>query len=283
MKTLYCFENRSAPFVDVFRQTAVRNGFSLVLQAPDANIADFGRFRDVYQHLSVNPEGFELACFHRYFALRALLPLGERAIMVDSDLFIQCRPDNIPTELTADPNGFVGSIGVAGGLHEEDISPHFSFWTKPLLDDFCDFLVEQYQSKVERLRTIYAQRCQQTRRASVSDMTLLYLWVQDRKIAFTNSNQVLGGRYIDHNVSSTACANALFTTSLGRKQLLMQPDGIRLRTVNGTSVEPLILHLQGRYKLAALPLLTGSSIKLWQRSVYIAGGRIARQAISRWR
>ena len=283
MNTLYCFENRSAPFVEVFRQTAERNGFKVVLQAPDAHDADFGRFREVYQHLSVNPEGFELACFHRYFAMRSLLPAGERAIMADSDLFIQCAPESIPAELTANPDGFVGSIGIADGVSEEDISPHFSFWTRPLLDDFCNFLVEQYLGHGERLRAIYAHRCQKTSRASVSDMTLLYLWVHDRKIAFTNSNQVFGGRYIDHNVSSTDCTNVRFATSFGRKKLLLRPEGVRLRTSEGASVEPLALHLQGRYKLAAVPLLTGNKVKLWQGSAYIAAGRIARQAMSRLR
>ncbi|MDM7957514.1 hypothetical protein [Blastomonas sp.] len=283
MNTLYCFENRSAPFVDVFRQTAERNGFKVVLQAPDANDADFMRFREVYQHLSVNPEGFELACFHRYFAMRSLLSLGERAIMADSDLFIQCAPESIPAELTANPDGFVGSIGIADGVSEEDISPHFSFWTRALLDDFCDFMIEQYVGNVERLREIYTHRCQKTSRASVSDMTLLYLWVQDRKIAFTNSNQLFGARYIDHNVSSTDCANARFETSFGRKKMLLGADGVRLRTIDGKTVEPLALHLQGRYKLAAMPLLTGNRVKLWQGSAYIAGGRIARQAMSRLR
>lgn len=281
MNTLYCFENRKAPFVDVFRQTAEQHGFAVVLQEPDANDPDFARFRQVYQHLSVNPEGFELACFHRYFAMRALLHPGHRAIMADSDLFVQCGPDSIPAALTADRQGFVGSIGVASGVHEEDISPHFSFWTRALLDDFCDFLIEQYRTGLDRLKTIYAQRCAVTSRASISDMTLLYLWVQDREIAFVNSNQLLAGQYIDHNVSSADCANASFATSFGRKSLFLTADGVSLRTIGGARVEPLILHLQGRYKLAAVPLLTRNRLKLWQGSAYIAAGRMARQAMSR--
>lgn len=281
MNTLYCFENRKATFVDVFRQTAERHGFTVILQEPSANDPDFARFRQAYHHLSVNPEGFELACFHRYFAMRALLPVGNRAIMADSDLFVQCAPEDIPAELIADRQGFVGSIGVNAGVPEEDISPHFSFWTRALLDDFCDFLIEQYRTGLDRLKAIYARRSAVTDRASISDMTLLYLWVQDRGIAFVNSNQVLAGQYIDHNVSSPDCANAGFETSFGRKRLLLSADGIRMRTKDGASVNPLILHLQGRYKLAAEPLLNRNQLKLWQGSAYIAAGRIARRAISR--
>lgn len=203
--------------------------------------------------------------------------------MADSDLFVQCGPDSIPAALTADAQGFVGSIGVTGGVAELDISPHFSFWTRALLDDFCDFLIEQYRTGLERLKAIYAQRCAVTNRASISDMTLLYLWVQDRGIAFVNSNQLMAGQYIDHNISSADCANASFATSLGRKSLFLSADGVRLRTTGGASVDPLILHLQGRYKLAAVPLLTRNRMKLWQGSAYIAAGRMARQAMSRIR
>ncbi len=280
MNTLYCFENRSAPFVDVFQETARRSGFAVVLQAPSQGIADFHAFRRRYVHLSVNPEGFELACFLRHFAMRDMLSPGERAIMADSDLFLQGGPAAIPSELTADPHGFVGSRGVADGRTEDQISPHFSFWTHELLADFCSFLLEQYGNKIERLRAHYARIKANDPRAAISDMTLLDLWVGDRAIPFIDSNQVFGGTYIDHNISTPEAGNARFATTFGRKRLILKEDGVLLQRDGGQLVMPIALHLQGRYKLASQPLANRDRLKLWRASAYIAGGRMVRGMLS---
>lgn len=278
---IVCFEDRSAPFVAAFRTSATEAGYDLTLAAPPPEDAAFRHFRSVYRHLSVNPEPFELACFRRYFAARTIVAPDERVIMADSDLIVQAGPRALPAEVMDFGRGMVGSVGVTAGTAETDISPHFSFWTGRLLGDFCDYLVHVYERQFDRLQAIHDARARNAARVAISDMTLLHLWTGDSGTPFLNANRVFGAVHIDHNVSMVDCANARFRSRWGRKALTHTQAGIGLTTSEGVPVRAAVLHLQGRYKLVATPLLAGSSLGVQRVSAYIAAGRFVRSLLAR--
>jgi hypothetical protein len=279
---LYCAESRRAPFVAVFRRSAETHGFDVCLTNPPAvPSAAFAKFQSSYRHLSVNPPGFELACFRRYFAAQADLAGKSSFVMSDSDIFVQ-GPWRAFPEPVRDAGCFVGSVGETPKGPEDDISPHFSVWTPVRLADFIDFLIFQYTERIDELQALYARRSAMTARPSISDMTLLHLWGHARNLKVLNSNVVQSdGSYMDHNVSTPLASNARFRENFGRKQLVLRDGLWHLRTIEGAWVYPLTLHLQGRYKLAAEPLLARQHGKLYAVSTYISLGRIARRLIQR--
>lgn len=279
---MWCFEDRQAPFVETFRRTAADAGFDVRLTspAPDKSPA-FVEFLQYYQHLSPNSYNFEMACFRRYFeAVRQVGP-KERVIIADSDLFINLEPSELPEELMDNGGRVTGSIGILNGVAETDISPHFSFWTGQQLTDFCDFIIEYYKSKFDRVQAVYRTRVQAgNTRASISDMTLFYLWVTDEGIPFFDTNRVLSGTHVDHNVSMIECQNAVFERQFGRKAIFRKGSKLALKTSEGQQVTPAILHLQGRYKIIASDLETRHTFAVAARSAYIMAGRTARGVIA---
>lgn len=273
------FENRSAPFIDVFKRTATSHGYDLLLTPPPVDDPAFEQFRSLYRHLSINPESFELACFQRYFAAQALTAPDERVVMADTDLLIAAAFRDLPGELRNFDRGLVGSVGVRNGEAEADISPHFSIWTGRLLRQFCEFLVETYRSQHDQLAMIYSARAAHTDRVAISDMTLLNLWVSDAGIPFLNSNALFDGVHIDHNISVTECSSHRFRKSLGRKAIRLSGNRISFATESNEMVNAAVIHLQGRYKLGANALARKKMINFDIISTYIAAGRIARGII----
>lgn len=278
---IVCFEDRRAPFIEAFRLSATQSGYDLALGPPPADDAAFTHFRSIYHHLSVNLEPFELACFRRYFAARATVGLDERVIMADSDLIVQTAPGELPPAVLDFGGGVVGSVGVTGGLAETDISPHFSFWTGRALAAFCDYLIDVYERSFGRLQAIHEARGRTAKRVAISDMTLLRLWIEDSGTPFLDANRVFDGVHIDHNVSVTECANARFRSTWGRKALKRTRAGLGFETQDGAPVAAAVLHLQGRYKLVAEPLVADRQLRVQQVSAYIAAGRFARSLLAR--
>ena len=275
------FENRSAPFIDVFRRSASSHGYDLLLVPPPVDDPAFERFRSLYRHLSINPEGFELACFQRYFAAQALTAPDERVVMADTDLMIATAFRDLPGELQDFDRGLVGSVGVRNGEAEADISPHFSIWTGRLLRQFCEFLIETYRSHQDRLAMIHSARAAYTDRVAISDMTLLNLWVSDAGIPFLNSNALFDGVHIDHNISVTECSSHRFRQFLGRKALRLSGNRISFVMESNEMIDAAVIHLQGRYKLGAGALAQRRMMNFRLISTYIAIGRIARGVISK--
>jgi len=281
VRQLFCIEDRSGPFVDVFRASALDAGYVVEVRAPEIGDPRFNRFKSVYRHLSVNSAAFELACFYRYFAVRATVKLAQRFIICDSDLVVQCGPEELPEEIREFTTGLVGSVGITGGVLEKDISPHFSIWSTELLQDFCDFLIHAYEMQGERLQSLYSDRRKTNPRASISDMTLLQLWVQQRSVPFLNSNQIFGDLHVDHNISLRECVGRQFRTFLGRKSLRLAKGKVGLIDIDGRPIRAALLHLQGRYKLVAEALYRRQRFKLIAGSAYIALGRRVRSSLQK--
>jgi hypothetical protein len=203
---------------------------------------------------------------------------GERFVIADSDLLLNARPEEIPALLIEQGEALVASIGRTNGIPEGDVSPHFSFWTPSLVQRFVDYIIQVYETQASRLELIYRSRCESgNKRAAISDMTLLRMFIQDQSIPFLDSNQVVDGMVIDHNFGMVECKNATFKMSCGFKAFHRNNQRIYITNINGEHVQPIVLHLQGRAKVASNALLNGrdSSARLRLGSLSLA--RKARQ------
>jgi hypothetical protein len=281
---LYSIEDRQAPFVDAYVRSAGANGFDLRLLRPGAErTSAFAKFVSVYQHHSINPVAFELACFRRYFEVLSLTAPGDRFIIADSDLLINLPASRFPRTLAAFDHGLVGSIGVSGGRPEQDISPHFSYWTHTLLKQFVDYLLASYETAPGRLETIFRQRRDQGNpRAAISDMTLLHRFIADTGTAFMNSNCVIDKTYVDHNFSMAETSHERFRMAWGFKAFDADGDGdgIVFSTADGEPLRPAVIHLQARAKIAASDLSTGHFLRARGRLAALSAARRMRTWLS---
>jgi hypothetical protein len=235
---IYCIEDRQAPFVGAFVNSVVAHGFEPRLIGPrEDESPEFSKFRRVYRHLSINPERFEMMCFRRYFEVARLVSSGERFLIADSDLLINAKAKAIPQLFTGQPEALIGSIGYNAGVPEQDISPHFSFWNPVLVNQFIQYLIDIYESQVSRLEYIYnARQVAGNKRAAISDMTLLHMFVHDTSVPFVDSNQVVGGMLIDHNFSMAESANSVFRKECGFKAFRRDQGSIKFVTADGLTV-----------------------------------------------
>jgi len=276
---MWTYESRTAPFVDVFRRTATRAGYNVSIISPGDEPKSFAQFRSHYRHLSVNSEGFELACYRRWFEIAAQVGRDDFFVHADSDLVVQTGFAALPAELR-DSGALVASIGVTDNILEQQINAGYSLWTGRRLHDFCDYLVARYEAGADALAAVRADLIAAGNpRASISDMVLLHLWVTEAGVPFVNSNRVIAGQYIDHTFFMPGCLGTSFCMTLGRKALTFRSDGFWLTTSEGDRIRPVSLHLVGRYKIMAPAIEAGDSLGLAARSAYILGGRAGRSLL----
>ena len=249
---LITIEDRTAPFIDAYKASAIEAGYDLTLVPPSKNKpASFRKFEEVYQHHSDNSYAFEISCFRRYFdALELLRQTDEKIIISDSDQILFGSPMELPPQMRC-IDTLVGSIGVSKGVKETDISPHLSSWTKVHLKRFTDFLIAKYENSSYELEAIYKSRKQQNTIAAVSDMTLFYLYVKESGCQFYDTNTIIDSCYIYHNISMSEANNCSFRLDCGHKKLISDSGDILLETDMDLSIKPLSLHFQGRAKIAA--------------------------------
>lgn len=283
---IWCCEDRTAPFVDIFSKSAIDNGYRLHIIAPDKLCVKYEHFRAHYHHLSPNPEFFELASFRRWFEIAQHVGPNDRFVLADSDLIIAAPFATLPKSIR-DFDGLVGSIGAHEGILEKGINGGFSIWTGRMLHDFCDYLVHTYETGFESLQQIYAARVSNgDNRASISDMTLLYNWVKEANIPFLNSNRLLSNEdrtsiYIDHNFFMPQGIDVKFKMAFGRKRLYRKKQEIWLQTDTDQPVRANSLHLGGRYKIMAADIAHNRTFKVITKSTYISAGRSIRYLLSK--
>lgn len=276
------YDDRSLPFIEVFRRSATRAGYAVELIGPSAAVPDgFARLERAYRHLSPNNPHFELSSFRRWFEIAERVDPDERFVHADADLIV-CTPwAELPGAITG-ATGLVASIAVNDGIAEKQINAGFSLWTGSMLADFCEFAASFYESRADELARIHAGLLESNPRASISDMTLMYLWVQERAIPFYNTNSVLRdeqGRlhYVDHNINLTEAINARFKTSYGRKAVWFTPRGINFRTADGEPVIADSVHMAGRMKILSEPFEKQDKVQIALKSTYILLGRLGRR------
>lgn len=76
-----------------------------------------------------------------------------------------------------------------------------SYWTLSALDDFLAFLQDSYENHLDRLRVKYDYHVAHDIPGGVTEMSLLYLWVQDRpRMRFYNMSIPKNGRVFNNTV-----------------------------------------------------------------------------------
>jgi hypothetical protein len=156
------------------------------------------------------------------------------------------------------------------------VSPHFSIWSGALLADFCDYLIHAYRERSDTLAALLRDRAKTQRRASISDMTLIGLWCRERGIPLLNTNRRFGRITIDHNITMSEGADVLYAAAFGRKRIRFAGDGALFETADGVPIRPIVIHLQGRYKLAAQAIVERRRARLALVSSAIALARTVR-------
>lgn len=152
---MWSCEDRVAPFVEVFRRTAVQAGYDVRLIVPQTEApAGFRKLKTCYRHLSPNPEGFELASFRRWYEIAAQVAPGDRFLLANSDLVVFTGWNSLPA-CVRDHEGVMGSIGATGDVLEKAVGGGFSLWTGRLLREFCDYMVTSYERDGDELASVH--------------------------------------------------------------------------------------------------------------------------------
>ena len=273
-KDIYLFETRNINFLKPYVDKAQSLGFN-VTNLNNAQLQDnkqYQEFLNVYEHYSVNPPGFEIACFARYFAMASVIKNDEPFLMTDTDVYI--------TKAFKDLQGhdfkgtFVGSEGFTATGTEHQIAPHCTVWNRELLIDFIRFVLEAYKQNKEDgfLDKLYQLRKAKYIQTAISDMNLIYHWIQANKIPYLNSNSTKFPFGIDHNISELRCEDAEFKGYQNRKYLKINNDRITCFLKSGQTQNMALLHFQGIYKESLNSFYLGKYKKFRRFTIRRNGG-----------
>lgn len=287
MDNIYIFETRELDYLTSYINKAKKVGYKPVVVSNSnlANDKKFAEFKSIYTHLSVNAYDFELNCFARYFAFANTLTNNDSFILSDSDIYITDRK----IELSDPPfkNVFIGSEGFANGVTVAQISPHFSVWNRDMIMDFTNYLLTVYKRNQEDNFLGEYYEVQKSilgyNATAISDMTLLYMWVNENNIPYINSNSASNDLGIDHNISVLSSKNAEFQSVHNRKKIEVTADGkVNLILESGERKEMSCLHFQGAYKQILNDYYLGnlekfnkfsSTVNFSQKLQHLAGGK----------
>ncbi len=248
--SVFFFENRTKPFIDICYGRLEEKGFSphLATHASGPGAVMFDTLRAHYEHRSVNPAEFELRCLERYFAMMSVIPPGMKWLMLDSDVLLLRDYSTVRRYIESVDADVIGSVGFGLGGDEKQISPHFTLWDRDLAADFCAYVIEVYRAGIdEMIENIRLETGNVTGTVNVSDMVLLHQWVIARGLRLFNTNQIKNGLYIDHNISQLLTRDGEFASVQGVKSWRRRDELITLR-LGCDTVEPVCLHFPGRYK-----------------------------------
>jgi hypothetical protein len=166
-------------------------------------------FLERYEHMSTNPERFERFCWLRWFYLLRYMELAEvtYVLYVDSDVLLYSSRQEFYR--------VYGAMRTEGGffIAEQDessflwaASGHMSYWTRALLEAFCDFALQTFSDA--RFTHLYRQKWawhQATHTpGGICDMTTLFLFWREHPHAITNLAIEVQGSVCDLSVSASA-------------------------------------------------------------------------------
>lgn len=282
---IFIFETRKLAYLDSYINKAKSLDFLPIILSNDnlSNNKKFEEFKRVYQHLSVNNFEFEMNCFARYFAIQSVLEDNESFILSDSDIYITDRLINIKNDESL-INVFVGSEGFVQNGSELQISPHFSIWNRDLLNNFIDYIIKIYTQNADdkSLEKLYEYQIKRLGRTSISDMTLLYMWVNNNNIPYINSNNYNITLGIDHNISSLRDEVTTYQIAYNRKKVHIDSySGISFILNSGQHINMSVIHFQGGYKRILHAFYLKNYFKFFAFSMYINLGRNVRRLVAK--
>ena len=164
------------------------------------------KFEQVYVDLAPYYPN-SLIFFRRLFLMDSYLHLNglHEAILMDSDILLYQDLTEFPQFHDCE---FACCIDENQHFSKEDTQGlrwfancGISYWTIDVLDDFLDFLQDSYENHLDRLRVKYNYHVVHNIPGGVTEMSLLYLWVQDRpKMHFYNMSIPKDGKSFNNTI-----------------------------------------------------------------------------------
>jgi len=204
-------------------------------------------FEAHYVHMCTNPREFEVYHMRRHFMLRQFMEAQglEKMFLCDSDVMVYCD--------IAEAESTLGDYDVACSFSEEQwpyrwsASPHVSYWSRGTCAEFCDYMWRTYTTPrmFAHLKEKWDWHQRTGTMGGVCDMTLLWLFAQDRKAI--NLAQVRDGATFDKNMNTSEnWALDEYRMKDGFKEIAWrhnQPYGFNLK--RGEWIRFNTLHFQG--------------------------------------
>lgn len=169
----------------------------------DSRLAEFER---VYVDLAPYYPN-SLIFFRRLFLMETYLRRSglHEAVLLDSDILLYQNLTDFPRFRECD---FACCIDENQHFSKEDTQGlrwfancGISYWTLDALDDFLTFLQDSYENHLDRLRVKYDYHVAHNIPGGVTEMSLIYLWVQDRsKMRFYNMSVPEDGKSFNNTV-----------------------------------------------------------------------------------
>jgi hypothetical protein len=170
----------------------------------DIKLPQYEAFEKKYQHMSSNPQSFELLCFKRFYLMQYLMHQKNlsHVWMIDSDVLLMENLSELTQYLLT--NHYEVSLSTKKQEYLDfDSCPHCSFWTKDALDDFVRFIDHLYHSDITQLLYQKYEHHQKNKiDGGICDMTALFLWQERTSFKVFNSANAyqIGLPFIDNNM-----------------------------------------------------------------------------------
>lgn len=216
---------------------------------------DYYEFENSFVQMSDYTLEFDLICFKRFFIMRDYMEKKNLSEMVfaDSDLLLYI---NLTDFYERNRCKVSLSIPERQNNFRWTAQAHCSFWTLEYLADFLKFNIEIYKNNTEKLKKKYQYHKEHNIKGGVCDMTLLYLWSQDKEEVF-NTSQIYDSSTFDHCLGSAGNYSDneyRFNRILHLKKIIFSDGQPYFLTVSGERIRANILHCQGSAK-ALIPNL----------------------------
>jgi hypothetical protein len=207
-------------------------------------------FLRVYKHMSPLSYEFESFCFLRWFYLLEYM----REYEIDFALYLDS--DSLMFSSLEEVLEWAGKEkGCGFMIPEQEYEANYwvgsgnsAYWTKEMLQKFCDFILRSYQEETG-LET-YRKKWKSDAGGGICDMTALYLFWRQYGLEIRNLAVAQDGMVFDLNINSAAnYRDNEFRKRWGRKRLynLAGRPAFMLQSGKG-KIGVLVAHFQGMAK-----------------------------------
>lgn len=199
------------------------------------SFSDFREFQPLYKHESHLPEEFELKCIERWFAINEFIKKEGivQFLHLDADALVFCN-------VSEESDRFKDYDITVNKWNDNWYMSHYLQVNQPnLLDNFCKFIINTYQSPIAFREHCIASFNQQTKRPWVSDMSLLksFLDSSGYKIYYLEDTLKDGIGFDNRILDYTGFRNE------GHRKYILFKEGVPYcYLTNGTPIQMKILH-----------------------------------------
>ncbi|WP_378950801.1 hypothetical protein [Pelosinus sp. sgz500959] len=233
---------------DASNSTVCENWFNCEEYIPDL----YSDFLDNFEQMSTYSYDFDTICFKRFFIMHEYMLRNQidEIVFLDSDAL-----------LYVDVTEFFHRHECGAALSMTDYQDNFrwsycahcSYWKREALLNFLHFVIEVYRIKNQYYQQLVAKWDYHKKnriKGGVCDMTLLYLWANQRNDVF-NTCKVMEYSVFDNNIGSSnnyVFDEYEFSRILGIKKLKYNEGIPYLKLKTGELVKANVLHCSGMAK-----------------------------------